>query len=136
MALTSVKQATQGSVISFRSKNPNDTTVWQGTLESIGTYRSIRSYLNPQSYNEAVRQSDPTVSSDVTDLTYFLITVDNQATQPTTMVFADEWVEPGSLNEVALGNQVTIRVSDPLNNTQTILSLLASAGYASKVVTS
>ena len=135
MSLTSIKQATEGSIVSFRSKNPNDLVVWQGTLESIGTYRSIRSYTNPASYNEAVRQSDPTVSSDITDLTYFLITVDNQAEQPTMMVFADEWITPGSLNNGSLGNQIIVRIDDPLNNPQTILSILANAGYACKIIT-
>ena len=134
MAETSIKNVAEGSVVSFRSKNPNDTVIWQGTLESIGTYRSIRGYTNPTSYNEAVRQNDPTVPSDITSLTYFLITVDNNAELPIMQVFADEWITPGSLNKVSLGTQVTLQVEDPLNHPQTILSLLASAGYACKII--
>lgn len=134
MALSSIRLATQGAVITFRSKDPNDVTNWIGTLESVGTYRSIRPYGDPRARNEAVRQTDPTISSDVTLLTYFLITVENNATQPTTMLFADEWIEEGSLNEVLLGNQVKLVVDDPLNNTQQILSILANAGYACRVI--
>ena len=134
MALTSIKFATDGSNISFRSKNPNDTVVWKGVLESRGTYRSILGLENPAPYNQAVRQSDPSVPSDETLLSYFTITVDNDSSIPVTKVFADEWIQPGSLNEIALGNKVTLQVDDPLNNTQAILSLLASAGYACKVV--
>lgn len=134
MALTSVKLATQGAVISFRSKDPTDTTNWIGTLESVGTYRSIRPYGDPRARNESVRQTDPSIPSDVTVLTYFLITVENNSTQPTTMLFADEWIEAGSLNEVLLGNQVKILVDDPGNNTQQILSILANAGYACRVI--
>jgi len=133
MTISSIKDVDEGAMISFRSKNANDTNLWVGTLESVGTYRSIRAYMNPASYNEAVRQVDATVSSDVTTLTYFLITVDNDATEPTMQVFADEWIEAGSLTVVNPGNKVTIVVDDPNNNPQAILSLLASGGYASKI---
>ena len=132
--VTSVKEVDEGSTISFRSKNVVDTVIWKGVLESVGTYRSIRGYMNPASYNEAVRQVDPTVPSDVTLLTYFLITVDNDATEPTIQAFAQEWIEAGSLTVLDLGSKVTIQVDDPLNDSQRILSLLASAGYASKIL--
>lgn len=129
-----IKDIPEGSTITFRSKNANDTVVWKGTLEAVGTYRMIRSYLNPASYNEAVRQSDSAVPSDITTLTYFLITVDNDATVPTMQPFAQEWVAVGSLAIISPGNKVRIEVSDPTGNTNAILSLLASAGYASKVI--
>lgn len=134
MTLTSVKDVDAGSLISFRSKNANDLVVWQGTLEAIGTYRLIRDYGDPRPYNEAVRQTDSAVPSDVTLLTYFLITVDNAANQPVKQIFADEWIQSGSLVQVNLGNYVTLRVQDPFNNTQNILSILANAGYSSKVI--
>ena len=134
MTLSSIRDVQEGSVVSFRSKNPNDLVFWKGTLESIGTYRSIIGLGNPAPYNEAVRQSDPSVSSDLTNLTYFTITVDNDSSNPTTQVFANEWIQPGSLHQVALGNQITVKIDDPKNNTQAILSLLAGAGYACKVL--
>jgi hypothetical protein len=134
MAFSSIRDITEGQVISFRSKNVNDPVFWQGTLELIGTYRAIQDRINPAAYNEAVRQSDPTVPSDLSLLTYFVITVDNSSTSPTMQVFAQEWITPGSLNVIALGNQVKLLVDDPNNNTQTILSLLASAGYFCKVI--
>lgn len=134
MSYSTIRDITEGTVITFRSKNPNNLVVYKGTLESIGTYRSIRSYMDPRSENEAVRQVDSSVSSDVTTLLYFLITVDNDATNPTTVVFANEWITPGSLNVVSLGNQVKLLIDDPNNDTQAILALLANAGYACKVI--
>lgn len=134
MTLTSIKQVDPGTLISFRSKNANDLVVWQGTLEAVGTYRLIRDYANPSAYNEAVRQTDPSVPSDVTLLTYFLITVDNAANQPIKQIFADEWIQAGSLVQVNLGNFVTLQIQDPFSNVQTILSVLANAGYASKII--
>ena len=130
MATTSVKDVAEGSTITFRSKNVNDPTVYLGVLESVGTYRSIRDRLNPTAYNEAVRQSDPTVSSDITALTYFLITLSNNQTEETMDVFADEWIAAGSLSVLTLANKVTVVVEDPNQNPQAIVSLLANAGYA------
>lgn len=134
MAFSSIRDVSEGAIISFRTKNPNDTVNWQGTLEAIGTLRAVQTYGNPAPYNEAVRQSDPSVPSDLSSLTYFLITVDNDSTSPTLSVFADEWILPGSLNEISLGNQVKLLVDDPKKDTQAILSLLASAGYACRLI--
>ena len=131
---TTVKEIEEGATITFRSKNPADLVVWRGTLESVGTYRSIRSHFNPAAYNEAVRQVDPSVPSDITTLTYFMVTVDNDATEPTMLVFAQEWIPSGSLAVLNLGNKVKIEVTDPLNDTQRILSILANAGYATKIL--
>ena len=135
MTLTSIESVPIGTMVTFRSKNANDTVVWQGTLEGIVTYSVARAYLDPRSYNEAVRQTDNTVSSDVTTLTYFIITVDNQASSPTTLVFADQWISPGSLAEISLGNQVTLIVTDTKNNPQLIVSILANLGYACTIQT-
>jgi hypothetical protein len=134
MALTSVKEIPEGSLISFKSKKQGDQTVYQGVLESQGTFRSIKSMLNPQPYNEAVRQSDRLVPSDVTLLTYFVITVDNKSEKETMIAFANEWIAEGSLKQVSLGNKVTLTVDDPSNDPHAIVSLLASAGYASKII--
>ena len=134
MPIASIKDVEVGSIVTFRSKNANDTVVWKGTLEAIGNIRMARAYRDPRAYNEAVRQSDSGVPSDITLLTYFLITVDNDATVPTAQIFADEWITSGSLAVVTAGNKVTIEVSDPLNSPNQILSLLASAGYAAKLV--
>lgn len=131
---TSIDTITPGAVITFRSKNVNDTVVWRGTLESKGTYRSILPYGDPRAYNEAVRQNDPSVTSDVTLLSYFLITVDNSGTTPTVQAFAQEWIEDGSLNEITVGNKVKLIVDDELSNPQRILSILANAGYSAKIL--
>ena len=134
MTALSIKDVTPGATIAFRSKRADDLVNWQGTLLGVMIYQAILPYGNPAPYNAAVRQADSSVSSDLTTLTYFLIKVDNDAVVPTTELFADEWIEPGSLIVTTLGNQVTILVQDPENNPQKILSLLASGGYASTVV--
>ena len=130
---TSLKSLDNGTIISFQSKNASDQVQWRGTLEGRGSYRSIVGYGDPRSFNEAVRQSDPTVSSDVTKLNYFLIAVDNESSNTIIKAFAEEWIEEGSLVVILPGNQVSITVDDPFNDSQKILSLLASAGYAATI---
>jgi hypothetical protein len=85
--------------------------------------------MDPRSYNERVRQVDPSVSSDITTLSYFLLTVDNQSTAPQTLVFAEEWLVDGSLVEVALAKQITLVVDDPSNDPQKLYAVLSEAGY-------
>ncbi len=133
-SVNSITEIPQGSMITFRSKNPNDVTSWIGTLQSIGTYRSILPYGDPAAYHQAVRQIDNTIPSDVTTLKFFLITVDNNSDVPTDMAFADEWISPGTLYIQYPANKVKIEVDDPSNNSIAILQLLASAGYTAKVI--
>lgn len=130
----SVSDLDLGTIISFRSKRADDTVLWRGKLIGTGIYEYIRAISNPQPYNEAVRQSDPTVPSDVTLLNYFIIVIDNDASVPTTQVFAEEWLETGSLTVINLNNKVKVQVEDPFNNAQAIVSLLASAGYTSRII--
>lgn len=130
----SVKDIEPDSMITFRSKNANDPTIYRGVLEMVGTYKAIRGYCNPAAENQAVRQSDPTVPSDETTLTYFLITIDNDASQKTERVFAEEWILSGTLAVIDPGNKVTIRVDDPKNDPLLIVSLLGSAGYKSRII--
>ena len=133
--MTSVSSITIGSTITFRSKDPTDTVVWKGTLEtSSASYRAVRGFSNPAQTNERVRQVDPTVPSDYTTLSYFLITVENNASIPTTVAFAEDWIVAGSLQVLTPGTQVKILVDDPANNSQAILSLLASAKYVAKII--
>lgn len=130
----SVSDLDLGTIISFRSKRADDTVLWRGKLIGTGIYEYIRAISNPQPYNEAVRQSDPTVPSDVTLLNYFIIVIDNDASVPTTQVFAEEWLETGSLTVINLNNKVKVQVEDPFSNAQAIVSLLASAGYTSRII--
>lgn len=134
MQVMSVSDLDLGTIISFRSKRADDTVLWRGKLIGTGIYEYIRAISNPQPYNEAVRQSDPTVPSDVTLLNYFIIVIDNDASVPTTQVFAEEWLETGSLTVINLNNKVKVQVEDPFSNAQAIVSLLASAGYTSRII--
>jgi hypothetical protein len=124
-----------GDKIRFRSKNLSDETVWVGTLLSRGSYRGYKAFLsNPIPYNNAVRQVDATVTSDVTELTYFMVEIDNGAENPVTRIFANEWITAGSLSVITEGVSKTIKVDIPDGNIENVVALLASAGYLCKII--
>lgn len=134
MATTSVNDIDLGTIITFRSKNPTDTVLWRGSLLAKVTYDIAKAYENPAAFHQGVRQVDQTVPLDVKDLTYFIIKVDNDQSVATTKIYAQEWILPGSLSVVSVGNKVRLQVDDPKNNTQLILSILANAGYSAKII--
>lgn len=121
-----------GTLISFRSKNANDSTLWTGTLISTGLYRSYREAGSQTSYNEAVRQRDPSVSSDYTTLSYFKITITNNM-QERDVLFAKEWIVDGSLKVISQDIVRTVSVDDPYNDSNRLLNWIRSGGYAAQL---
>lgn len=120
------------TVVTFRSKNANDATLWTGTLISRGIYESYDDDGSVQPYNEAVRQSDPTVSSDYTTLTFFELRIQNNGTTRQAL-FAKEWLADGSLTVLSQTAQETVIVTDPYADSQRLLNYLRSGGYTAKL---
>lgn len=119
-----------GRKVSFRSKNASDEITWSGTITSIGSYALASKQFDVTSYNAAVRQVDPSVSSDPTKLTYFTLTLDNTTASQSAQVFAAEWILDGSFTYTDLAALVTITVRDQATADHTrILSLLRSGNY-------
>ena len=134
MTVTSVKDLTLNDKIRFRSKRADDTVNWVGTFLGMFSYEVARGFDNPLAYNNAVRLSDNTVSSDVTTLTYFLFKVDNNSTTSTKLLFADEWIQTGSLQVITPGEKVRLEVDIPDGDVEKVISLLASAKYKCKII--
>lgn len=128
-----VTSALQGKKITFTSKSPNDTTVWRGTVEAVGGINFARSIYNPIPYNAAVRKVDPTIG-EVEDLTYFLITLDNNSSEVQTRIFANEWIASNSLTVIDEVAEITIKVYDSENNPAKILALLKAANYKAVLI--
>lgn len=130
-----VTEAMIGTKVTFTSLNPNDAVVWNGTVLGLVTYAVAKSYGDMVSYRGAVLQADPTIDV-VEDLHYFIIQLDEVEGQPQ-MVFASEFITPGSLAALNLRETVNIAVSDfAANNHNDILDILRAAGYTSCRITS
>lgn len=120
------------SIISFRSKKVSDTTLWTGTLIGRGVYESFRDDGSVQPYNEAVRQVDPSVPSDWTELSYFLIRIANNGTTRDAL-FAKEWILDGSLQVLTQSALQVVTVSDPYGDTNRLLNYIRSGGYSARL---
>lgn len=125
IALTQV-----GKKITFRTKNTTDQTLWEGRLEGLVTAVIAQNFSDIVSYNAAVRLTDTTVSSDVTTLTFFLITLDGNGGPVQRYAFAEEWVLPGTFAIIDQQTLVNVVVYDsPTGDHTLILAALRAAGY-------
>lgn len=78
--------------VKFTSLNPNDPTVYIGTIAAIGVYTlATAANRDITSYNAAVRTVDNTVAQDPKTLKYFLVNITTQSgTVP--QAFAFDWI--------------------------------------------
>lgn len=130
---TTITDSMSGQQCSFRSKNPGDTQIWEGTIVGIKLPMvAAQAYRVIPPYNNAVRQADSSVSSDPSQLTYFLLQVDNNtdgASLPIT-AFAEEWIEDGSFTLTTGDTPVNITVYNaPGASPQAIIDYLWQGGY-------
>jgi len=133
MAVASIKDVPLEARIAFRSKNPKNTVLWSGKLIGISTLSGVRGYGNLQPENEAVRQIDPSVPSDTSLLTYFLLEVHTQGQASKIYAFADQWIKAGTLQILDTVKRVSLIVEDPFNDPQRLVAYLASATYIAKL---
>lgn len=116
---------------SFKSLNPNDATLYVGTIVGLVPYSIAQTYMpNITGYNNACRLNDSSIPSDPTQINpYFLFQLDQTTGTQNTYVFCPQWVAPGSWTSLNTTAIVTIKVYDTNQNHKLILSALASQGY-------
>lgn len=124
-----------GTLVSFRSKNVNDTTLWTGTLIGSGSYQLFPDKGDFKPYNEAIRQSDNTVSSDITSLHYFALLITNNGVSRQA-IFTKEWIADNSLKVLTQSIVQTVSVSDPYGDTNRLLNYIRTGGYAAQLTSS
>ena len=126
----SISLAQVGQKISFRTKNTTDQILWEGKLEGLVTAVIAQNFSDIVSYNAAVRLTDATVSSDVSTLTFFLITLDSNGGPVQRYAFAEEWILPGTFAIIDQQTLINVVVYDsPTGDHTQILAALRSAGY-------
>jgi hypothetical protein len=128
---TFITPATIGQTVTFLSKNAADQVVWEGRVEGLVTSVIAQQYSDIVSYNAAVRLVDPTVSTDLTTLHFFVLTLQNNTGPVQRYAFAEEWIANGSFSVINQQAQVTVIVYDiPSSDHQQILTALRAAGYS------
>ncbi len=129
-----VVQATVNQTVTFTSKNPTDSITYQGVIQGIVTVPIAEMYgADLLSYTAAVQRIDSTVGA-FDSLNYFLITLANGQTTPSTIAFANEWIS--SFSVVENTTVYNLNVFDiPANGVAAIITLLKSNNYDAVQVT-
>lgn len=127
-----------GQTYAFRSKNSNDEVVYEGVITGFCNSDEAAKYGNIVSYNNAARNTDATIPSDVSKLSiFFTFRLSNTTGTQTDYVFAPEWIVDGSFTLVDQSVTVTITVLDGQAATHTtILDVLRAAGYQNCAIAS
>lgn len=125
---------------SFKTKNPNDTTLWVGTIEGVALSQRLAARdENLAAYNAAVRQVDSTVPSDLSQLHFFAISLPaNTGGAAEVRTFAEEWLTDGSfkLTDQLSTAVITVPFDQTSQSVADILAQLFNAGYVSAQATS
>lgn len=121
--------------VTFSSKNPVDPTTYKGVITAIISYAITGSFgFDILSYNSAVQRVDPAVGN-IPTLHYFLITLNNDQPNPTTRVFCNEWISPGSFSVIQDTTVFSVDIYDiPNNGGDAIIALLRANGYNAVLV--
>lgn len=126
-----------GQSYSFKSKNPNDPTVYTGVIKKFVDADDAAAYrVNLDAYNKACRLVDSTIPESVSDIsTFFIIKLTNVSGTQDQYPFCAQWVAGGSWTALAIAATVTIEVLDTNTDHTLIISALASQGYPNATIT-
>lgn len=121
----------QGETCTFRTIHPNDTNTYTGVIEDPFTSEKIvKPFRDVVPYNNAVRQADPSITADTSQLHYFLISVTNSSGDTAVIGFAEEWIAPGSFSLVDKLVKRTFTIYSPsTTSSNDIINVVRSAGY-------
>ena len=139
MAGPTITNSMLGGTYAFKSLNANDTVYYQGVMVGVGITYALASQYRPDilAYNQACRQSDPTIPEDPSQInSYFLIQLSDSSGTQTIYSFSNLWVVSGSWQSLNTVNTVIVKVLDPNSNSQGILDALASQGYPNATIQS
>lgn len=138
--MTTIALSMMGKRYTFLSKNPNDKVIYSGTIVGFCPLGKTGRYGNGNvtAYNQAVRQADGSVPSDVSNLSmFFVLELDNSNGPYVEYVMAPEWIVEGSFTLLDTSVTVTVAVQDSESADHTgIIEALRDAGYINCTITS
>ena len=137
MAGPTITLSMLGGTYAFKSLNPNDSVLYQGTIVDIFTYSKATQYRDVLAYNQSCRQVDPSIPVDPSAINpYFLIELNNTSGTQSSYSFCSQWIMPGSWQSLNTVSVVMVKVLNPNPTTQGILEALASQGYPDATIQS
>lgn len=124
-----------GQICSFQSKAVNDTQTWQGRIDVSRCNADIaRMFRDIVTYNNEVRLFDPDVSTDLSTLNFFVLTVQDSTGVTAKTSFAQEWITDNSFKLITQDKKIQVTVFDaPGNNHENIVNILRQSGYVASI---
>jgi len=135
MSIPDIRQIPLDSSIVFRSLASTDRIEYYGVLDGLVTYtKASRDGFDIVKYHADVRRTVPDIK-DIEDLSFFYVRImPTGGGTATIRPFANEWIEPGTLNIVQDKAQVKLTVWDVKgNDPREIIRILNAAGYTAKI---
>ncbi len=132
ITLSSITQVAKGKTVVFQTKNERDQTTYRGVLKGQYMDYSVATDLQDiDAYHQDIQRADPNVR-DAVACNYFIVDIipASPEVQSKRLVFADEWILPGTLTVVEVDLIMTYQVHAPITTKPSeIINLLKSAGF-------
>ena len=129
MAIVDINSIEIGTQISFKTINPTDNNVYEGTVVGFGTYSVAKNSMDILPYYQAVKKGQPNMAP-IDQLQYFILEYLQEGSVGI-FVCAKEWVERSTLQIISLQEYFDIRIYNrPQSEVTTVLTLLQSHGYS------
>lgn len=135
MAITSWDDIDLRQTIRFKTINPHDNVRWSGQLLSMCTYELAKAIADVDAYyQDVVRANSDTSFPAKENLTYLILSVDENNGASRKRVFASEFVDMSTLEIVNQNTYLDIRIYDiDRAKAQDILSYILACGYTAEI---
>lgn len=121
-----------GTIVKFKTKNPQDPQLWQGTIIAFGNYAIARAYTDVAAYHQQVLVAEPAL--DPIEELDFIVIECSDADQ-TVRAFAVDWITVVTLAIVDTSNDATIKVYNVTTEQALVLKqLIQDQGFACKIL--
>ena len=122
--------------IKFKSLSDHDTVAWEGTVAGFLTYDTAKTMEDILPYYREAKKSI-TDLPPIEELTFFILTLDENTAVTKSRVFALEYIDPSTLRIQDVYSDLYFKVyATPASEVPTIITLLKSHGYNCSQVTS
>lgn len=136
MAIEAISEVPIGSMVRFRTVSPHDNVVWVGRLDGRCTYDIARTIYDVDPMYMDVKKVKTSMEAKKV-LTYLIFTIAENGSVPTKRVFAEEWIDPATVELVEENSYVDFRVYDiDSSKIDDLRTAIAAMGYVVSVLDS
>ena len=129
MATMSVHDIVKGQAIKFKTVLSHDNVVWSGTVSAVCDYYTAQHFEDLDVRHQEYCRENTTVLSKE-NLTYILLTVNENGTQSVIHAFALDWIDASTLEEINVATYTDFRVYNiSVARANDLKTYIAGLGY-------